>query len=73
LNDPVRHPDHYTWLPGQVEVIDITELFNFNVGNAIKYLMRAGRKGGPETATQDLSKAEWYVRREIERLTKGAA
>ncbi|MFC9974324.1 DUF3310 domain-containing protein [Spirillospora sp. NPDC127200] len=72
MSDPVNHPGHYTWLHG-LEVIDVTEQFNFNIGNAIKYLMRAGRKGGPDTATQDLAKAAWYIRREIDRLTKEAA
>lgn len=42
----------------------ITEWMSFNVGNAIKYLWRAGSKGD---ALEDLRKAEWYVRREIQR------
>lgn len=63
-NDPVNHPAHYTDHPSGVECIQITEHFNFNVGNAIKYLWRAGLKGD---AIQDLRKAAWYINREIDR------
>lgn len=64
-DDPVNHPAHYTWLPNGVEVIDIAEQFNFTLGNAIKYIMRAGRKG---SYVQDLEKARWYIDREIARI-----
>lgn len=64
-NDSVNHPSHYTAHPSGVEAIQITEHFNFNVGNAIKYLWRAGLKGD---AVEDLEKAAWYVRREISRI-----
>ncbi|MFJ9234363.1 DUF3310 domain-containing protein [Streptomyces anulatus] len=64
--DEVNHPAHYTWLPHGVEVIDITELLNFNVGNVVKYALRAGHK--TEDPTTDLRKAAWYINREIERL-----
>ena len=67
-NDPVNHPPHYTGHPSGVECIEITEHYNFNVGNAIKYLWRAGLK--TEDATQDLRKAAWYINREIQRLEK---
>ncbi|WP_395759503.1 DUF3310 domain-containing protein [Streptomyces althioticus] len=68
-SDAVSHPSHYAdgWSNG-AEVIDITENLNFNRGNACKYLARAGKKGGPEKELEDLRKALWYVRREIERL-----
>ncbi|MGW3232451.1 DUF3310 domain-containing protein [Kitasatospora sp. NPDC001095] len=66
--DPVNHPDHYTWLP--VEVIEITRHFSFVRGNALKYLLRAGRKG---EALQDLRKARWYLNDEIRQLEKEAA
>lgn len=62
-NDPVNHPQHYNSHPSNVECITITEHMNFNIGNAVKYLWRADLKNGLE----DLAKAEWYVRREIER------
>lgn len=67
--DPVDHPAHYTDHPSGVECITVTEHMNFNVGNAVKYLWRAGRKGD---ALTDLRKAAWYVNREIERLTREA-
>lgn len=66
-NDPINHPAHYTQHPSGVEAIDITEHFNFNCGNAIKYIWRAGLKG--PNATEDLKKAAWYINREIKRLT----
>lgn len=62
--DSITNPSHYTSHPSGVECIQITEHFNFNIGNAIKYLWRAGLKGD---AIEDLEKARWYVSREIER------
>lgn len=59
----VEHPKHYQ---GQrFEVIDIIDDFklNFNLGNAVKYLLRAGKKGNRIT---DLQKAIWYIQREID-------
>lgn len=64
-NDPVNHPAHYTQHPSGVECIAVTEHFNFNIGNAIKYLWRAGLKGN---AVEDLRKAAWYATREADRL-----
>ena len=68
MYDRVNHPSHYTGFSNGAEVIDITENLNFNRGNAIKYLARAGRKD-PATELEDLMKAEWYVKREIIRLS----
>jgi hypothetical protein len=62
----VNHPPHYNAHPSGIEGIVIFEHFNFNVGNAIKYLWRSDHKNGIE----DLRKAAWYVDREIERLEK---
>lgn len=67
--DPVIRPWHYTSHPSGVECITITEHMPFNVGNAMKYLWRAGLKGSPEDHIQDLRKAAWYTEREIQRLT----
>jgi hypothetical protein len=61
----VNHPDHYTQHPSGVECITVVEHMSFNVGNAVKYLWRAGLKG---SKLDDLRKAAWYVNREIERL-----
>lgn len=64
--DMVNHPPHYTKHPSGVECIQITEHFNFNLGNAIKYIWRHDNKNGLE----DLKKAQWYLNREIARLEK---
>lgn len=58
----VDHPSHYQGK--RFEVIDIIEDYDlgFNLGNAIKYILRAGHKDGYE---QDLKKAIWYLEREI--------
>jgi hypothetical protein len=58
----VNHPPHYT--VNGIEVIDVIDAFklNFNMGNALKYLLRADRKGNKE---QDINKAIWYLQREI--------
>lgn len=64
-DDPVNHPRHYNSHPSGIEAIEICEHHNFNVGNAIKYLWRAGLKGN---ALEDLRKARWYLDREIQRI-----
>jgi hypothetical protein len=66
--DNVNHPSHYTAYKG-VEVIDLTEQMNFNRGNAVKYICRAGLKRA-DTEIEDLKKAAWYINREIERMAK---
>lgn len=68
--DPVNHPSHYTSDPSGIECIQITRHRNFNIGNAIKYLWRAGLKDG-NSDIQDLQKAVWYIQDEIKRI-KGA-
>ncbi|MGW2714595.1 DUF3310 domain-containing protein [Streptomyces sp. NPDC001356] len=65
-HDEVNHPSHYTWIPGGLEVIDITEHMNFNLGNAVKYVLRSNHKH--DQPLTDLRKAAWYINREIERL-----
>jgi hypothetical protein len=73
-HDAVNHPSHYTSHPSGVECITITEHHNFCVGNAMKYLWRAGLKGdAPEKWLEDLKKARWYIDREIQRLEKEAS
>lgn len=68
-NDPVNHPSHYCSHPSGVECIQVVEHMTFNVGNAIKYLWRAGLKDvAPQL--QDLEKARWYIDREIQRRGK---
>ena len=60
--ETVNHPDHYQG--NSIEVIDIIEDFDigFHLGNALKYILRAGKKGDRE---EDLKKAIWYIEREI--------
>lgn len=64
MNDNVNHPSHYTNHPSGVECIQITEHMGFNLGNAVKYIWRADLKND---AIEDLSKAAWYLNREIKR------
>lgn len=70
MNDVVNHPAHYT--DGKIEVIDFIEGkgLNFHRGNAVKYIVRAGKKD-PGKEVEDLQKAVWYLNREIERLRRG--
>ena len=62
--DPVTHPEHYTSHPSGVECLTITRHMNFNLGNAFKYIWRAGLKGD---AIEDLRKAVFYLEDEIKR------
>jgi hypothetical protein len=68
-NDAVNHPKHYTSHPSGIEAIEVCEHYCFNIGNAIKYLWRAGIKS--EDPIEDLEKASWYIAREIGRLMEG--
>lgn len=72
-NDQVNHPKHYTSDSSGIECIDITRHRNFNIGNAIKYLWRAGLKEDKDRKlidkqVEDLNKAVWYLVDEIHRL-----
>ena len=62
LNDPVKHPKHYTWHPSGVECMTIVRGFNFCIGGAIKYLWRCEHKGNK---VQDLRKAIQLIKEEI--------
>lgn len=68
VRDAVNHPPHYNRHPAGIECIDVVEHLSFNLGNAIKYLWRAGDKGDLD---QDLRKAIWYIERERTRLGGG--
>lgn len=65
--DPVNRPAHY--IDGKIEVIDYIEdkKFGFCLGNAIKYISRAGKKD-PTKEIEDLNKAKWYIERRIKEL-----
>lgn len=60
----MNHPQHYKH--GGIETIDVIEAWGlgFCLGNAVKYISRAGKKN-PGTAVEDLQKARWYLDREI--------
>ena len=70
MSDPVNHPSHYTSDPSGVECIQVTRHRNFNIGNAIKYLWRAGLKDSENSTKhgEDLRKAIFYIQDEIARL-----
>ena len=71
-NDPVNHPAHYT--SGKIECIDyITDKqLDFCLGNAVKYITRAGKKD-PAKTIEDLEKAVFYVNYEIKMLKEAKA
>lgn len=58
----VDHPKHYNEHPSGIECIQVVRHFNFCIGNAIKYLWRAGLKNDD---IEDLKKARWYIDDEI--------
>ena len=71
-NDPVNHPSHYT--DGKIEVIDYIEDkdLGFCLGNAVKYISRAGKKDQSKEV-EDLQKAALYIQRKIEQISKEKA
>lgn len=66
-HDNVNHPAHYT--DGTIEVIDYIEdkKLNYHRGNAVKYISRAGKKD-KRREIEDIEKAIWYLKREVQRL-----
>lgn len=66
MSNNIFHPDHYcsgrSYEPK--DVIRDWDL-NFNLGNVVKYISRAGRK---DNALDDLRKAKTYLEFEIEYL-----
>lgn len=71
MGNSVEHPDHYN--TGGIEVIKAIEAWGFgegfNKGNAIKYIVRAGKKD-PLREVEDLKKARQYIDFEIARLER---
>lgn len=69
--EEVDHPAHYGGADDPYEAIKVIEAWGlgFCLGNAVKYIARAGKKS-PDSLT-DLRKAAWYLNREIERLEEG--
>ncbi len=67
----VNHPRHY--FSNGIEAIDVIEAYglNFHRGNAVKYILRAGKKD-QQKDEEDLLKARWYLDRELERIKSKA-
>jgi hypothetical protein len=77
VEDGVNHPAHYTSSPAvcskcghPIECIDVVRHMGFQVGNAVKYLWRAGKKGDE---LEDLKKSRWYIEDRIAQLEKERA
>lgn len=64
MSEAVNHPKHYGGEDNPMEVIKIINHYdlNFELGNVLKYLIRADKKGNRK---QDLQKALWYLQHEI--------
>lgn len=76
MEENVNHPQHYNQHPSGVECIDIARHYPFAIGNAIKYLWRAGLKKDAaledvEKEIEDLNKAIWYINDRINQLRNG--
>jgi len=69
MGEEINHPLHYGGADNPYESIKVIEAWNlgFHLGNAIKYISRAGKKG---SRVEDLKKAIWYINREIERIER---
>tara|TARA_R110001583_G_scaffold11629_2_gene52371 strand:+ start:3464 stop:3787 length:324 start_codon:yes stop_codon:yes gene_type:complete len=64
--EKVEHPIHYGGEENVYEAIKVIEAWdlNFNLGNVVKYISRAGKK---DDLKQDLKKAAWYLNRELKK------
>lgn len=74
--DSVNQPSHYSKHPSGVYCIDIARHYCFSIGNAIKYLWRAGLKkdallSDKQKEVEDLKKAIWYINDRIKQLENG--
>lgn len=71
MTETVDHPPHYGKADDPYEVIKVIEAWGlgFHLGNTIKYIARAGKKG---SRLEDLKKARWYLDREIQNASIGS-
>ena len=71
FSEQVFHPNHYGGKDSVYEAIKVIEAWDlgFNLGNVVKYIARLGRKD-PNKKVEDLEKALWYLKRELERYEK---
>lgn len=67
----VKHPQHYGGKNNPFETIKVIDAWglNFSLGNAVKYISRAGKKD-PEKYVEDLKKARFYIEHEIQKHGK---
>lgn len=67
-HETINHPDYYSG--NGIEAIDVIEAWglDFCLGNTVKYIARQGKKS--DNAVEDLKKAAWYLKREIERMER---
>jgi len=70
VREAVDHPSHYGGERNPYEAIKVIEAWklDFHIGNAVKYLCRAGKKD-PTKEIEDIKKAIWYLQRAIEYRT----
>lgn len=70
--ETVDHPAHYGAADDPYETIKVIEAWGlgFSLGNAVKYISRAGRKDVTRTV-EDLQKARWYLDHHIDRVKRG--
>ena len=68
-NEMVNHPHHYGGEDNLYEAIKVIEAWelDFHLGNTVKYISRAGKKG-TDKELQDLKKALWYLQRKIDNV-----
>ena len=69
MTEQVNHPNHYGGKDNTYEAIKVIEAWDldFHLGNTVKYISRAGKKGA-DKELQDLKKALWYLERKIKNL-----
>ena len=69
MQEQVNHPSHYGGVDNPYEAIKVIDAWNldFCLGNVVKYISRAGKKGN-NSAEQDLKKALWYLEHEIKSM-----
>ena len=67
MSNSINHPEHYNH--GKIEAIEVIEDWglDFHLGNAVKYICRAGKKES-STNIEDLEKALWYIKRKVKLL-----
>ena len=72
--EKINHPLHYGGKDNPYEAIKVIEAcgwgLGFSLGNAMKYIMRAGKK--EDNPIQDLEKAKWYIEHAIKMYTDGS-